>query len=509
MYGSHAEPVGAAPERRSQSLKQYTSIHARRKGLKGFCLYVYLLEAMLLLLSCREQSVYCVQGLGRKAKVYGRVEVPGEHGDSFIFDNITVPAGNANPSPGSPHKYSRFSKAWSLPLMKGIMKGQTLHLRKIEDHPNKWHSCYEVHCENTWKNFCPDASDPASTHQFCYPAVVVTGLPKCGTSAAYDLLSRYNGSVIMYTKENCPYTHRRSHWEFFHTLPNAADVHPGQLVVDGCLDYLNNMRLRRLLHEPETLYVIMTRNYADLVWSSYNFWCKREYDGVEGCDNPWFAHKPFNRSADLLHGMVLHDQAGMLTKHDAPFHGDLVRPCVNGGGFVKEHVEYRLWTDRPGQFITRATDPEHTLLMASEELEAAPLLTWSKVARHFGMTVHQESGDTLLPAAVLADKAAAETAAAAAAAAPAPAAVYNYNFHLGNFRDIRQNTQEKKGADLNIPVAAYRPGVFSISDYEPLREDTRALLDRCWLDDCVWVSQMTGYTYPVCAKQVEAAAAAA
>ena len=227
----------------------------------------------------------------------------------------------------------------------------------------------------------------------------------------------------------------------------------------------------------------------------------RRYDGVAGCDNPWWAHKPFNRSADLLHDMIIKDKAGVLTKHDAPFHGDLIRPCVNGGGFVKEHVEGRLWTDRPGQFITRATDPEHTLLMASEELETNPLLTWSKIAKHFNMKVHVESGDTKLPEEVL--------AAMTAASAANGSTPMEYNFRLGDFRDIRKNTQEKKGADLSIPVSQYRPGLFSISNYEPLREDSRALLDECWGDDCVWVSQMTGYTYPVCAKQVAAAAAAA
>ena len=255
-------PAGSSGSSRRQRLQSRTHVDAT--------LYCVLLASLALL--CQ---IACPQPpFAHAAKVYGRVEIENEHEDSFIFENITR-RDAAVAAAAATHKY-RYSKAWSLPLMKGIMKGQTLHLRKIENHQNKWHSCYEVHCENTWKNFCPDKNDPASTYSFCYPAVVVTGLPKCGTSAAYDLLSRYTGAITMYTKENCPYTHRRSHWEFFHTLPRVEDVQPGQLVIDGCLDYLNNMRLRRLLHEPDALYIIMTRNYADLVWSSYNFWCKRE-----------------------------------------------------------------------------------------------------------------------------------------------------------------------------------------------------------------------------------------
>jgi hypothetical protein len=204
--------------------------------------------------------------------LYDRVEIPGEHKNSSMFANSKTAS-----------EWSK-ANAWELPIMKGIMKGQMLHLRKIEDHPNKWHTCYEVVCQNTWNRHCPAEGTPEATIDFCYPAVVITGMPKCGTSATYDLLSRYTGAILMFEKENCPYTRRRSHWEYFHTLPRARDVTPGRLLIDGCIDTQKNLMLRRLLHEPETLYIVMTRNYADMVWSSYNFWCKREYDG-DDCDN--------------------------------------------------------------------------------------------------------------------------------------------------------------------------------------------------------------------------------
>ena len=43
---------------------------------------------------------------------------------------------------------SKWSKdnAWRLGLMKGVMKGQILHLRKLDDHPNKWHTLTTHRC---------------------------------------------------------------------------------------------------------------------------------------------------------------------------------------------------------------------------------------------------------------------------------------------------------------------------------------------------------------------------
>ena len=77
-----------------------------------------------------------------------RIHISEEHKKSSFFENSTTA--------------SQWSKdnAWFLPIMKGVMKGQALHIRKLEDHPNPWHTCYEVICENTWNHHCPPAGSP-------------------------------------------------------------------------------------------------------------------------------------------------------------------------------------------------------------------------------------------------------------------------------------------------------------------------------------------------------------
>lgn len=39
-----------------------------------------------------------------------------------------------------------------------------------------------------------------------------------------------------------------------------------------CIDVLNNMKMREFLRHPVSYYIVMIRDYADMLWSSYNFW---------------------------------------------------------------------------------------------------------------------------------------------------------------------------------------------------------------------------------------------
>lgn len=274
---------------------------------------------------------------------------------------------------------------------------------------------------------------------------------------------------------------------------------PGQLLIDGCVDTTNNLRLRRLLHEPETLYLVLTRNFADMLWSSYNFWCKREYDGME-CDNTRWVHKHFNRSAELFHDMVVQDQTSVLAPHSSPLHGEMSRPCANAGGYFAEYLQLKVWNDVAGSnMITRGTDRNHTLVVASEYLESNPLLIWSKIATYFNMKERDSSATANIQFAT--------------GRMPVPGTggsftygpfvvndtfSHNYSFRIGNFTQIRTNTQEYKGTDAVIPLKDYRPGVFSISGFVPLKNATRAILDKCWYEDCKYVSALTGYAYAAC-----------
>ena len=209
----------------------------------------------------------------------------------------------------------------------------------------------------------------------------------------------------------------------------------------------------------------MVRSYSDMLWSSYNFWCKREYDGF-ACDNTRWIKADMLRSPDLFHDMILRDLNNTLKNNDSPLHkgpSDMSRPCVNAGGYYTEYLDLLFYKSVP---------PNDTLVLASEELESNPMAIWAKVSHR----MKQLSGMSL------------EEGGAAGIWS-------TYSFNLGTFSERRYNPQNAKGGGRSIAVKDYVPGIFRISKYMPLRNDTKKLLDKCWTSDCKTISKITGYKY--------------
>jgi hypothetical protein len=133
-----------------------------------------------------------------------------------------------------------YAEWWDVNTRKGVMKLQYLRFRKIKFPGNTtraYSTCYEASC--TGRN-----CGGVPYFRFCYPSVIVTGLPKCGTTAMYDLLSRFPGVVKMTEKENCPYARRRPHWNFLQSLPRYESVNASSLIIDGCIELQRNLLMR-------------------------------------------------------------------------------------------------------------------------------------------------------------------------------------------------------------------------------------------------------------------------
>lgn len=72
------------------------------------------------------------------------------------------------------------------------------------------------------------------------------------------------------------------------------------------------------------------------------------------------------------------------------------------------------------------------------------------------------------------------------------------NQKLSMFQHSRFNTQvstSSKGATNAVNSEKYAPGLYKISGFKPMLEETRLFLDHCWYKDCVWASNITGYDY--------------
>ena len=367
---------------------------------------------------------------------------------------------------------------WDINNQKGVMKSQNLHLRRLDDGIPRRHSCYEVVCQGS---SCTGRHLPKNaTYRFCYPSVIVSGIPKCGTSAMYELLTRFPNVHLMPTKENCPFARRRTHWQFFQSLPSPETVRPDALIVDGCIDLHRNMYMYFTLHAPLTLYIVMTRDYADYLWSSYNYWCKSGYD--KGCNSNTRRLDPGQhaRSPELFHALIAANApngTGTSGKGSnkvpptvlTPLYN--VAPCSNAFSFFSRSLTDVLWATVPRN---------HTVVLASEELAADPAAVWTKVATALDLVFSRSPPFSALSAAEVVAR-------------------------MGNFTDVRINTNSgNNSAPVGqierhaTPASAAAPGLYPASHHRPMLPHTRAVLDTCWHADCLLISQATGHLYPAC-----------
>ncbi len=128
-------------------------------------------------------------------------------------------------------------------------KDANIFLRTTDLDESKIHSCYEYKVLN-------QKSEITSTDTFCYPSIVVTGHRKCSTSALYHLLTQYPNAVHnqINVKENCAFIGDRSIIQYFDSLPR--NVEAGEIIIDGCIDLKGNIKMRKLLRQPNAFYLV-------------------------------------------------------------------------------------------------------------------------------------------------------------------------------------------------------------------------------------------------------------
>lgn len=148
----------------------------------------------------------------------------------------------------------------------------------------------------------------------------------------------------------------RSYFAFFRSFPEASSITSRHLIIDGCIDHMNNIKVRKILHNPNTLYIVMIRDYADMIWSAYNYWCKRGFDShgsfsltnsinkvlicnlfyvcfYEGCKVGMLSEKDVQiRSPEQFHYLIESDIKGVKGIKQ-PYFMTLTRPCQHANQF--------------------------------------------------------------------------------------------------------------------------------------------------------------------------------
>ena len=191
---------------------------------------------------------------------------------------------------------------------------------------------------------------------------------------------------------------------------------------------------------------MLTRDYPDLLWAAYNYWCSKAYD--KECDKGFYVKPGIHvRSPEIFHDIVQGSING--TYVPTPMGNRL--PCADATDYFQGWVE-DLWAHAP---------LENTLILSSEELSEYPRLVWKKIADSMGWIL------------------------------PHP--------NLGKFESVRYNTQSNKGAGKVVDASSFVPGVYEASQNRPVLNKTRDILTKCWTHDCVWTTSITNFSYQSCA----------
>lgn len=129
---------------------------------------------------------------------------------------------------------------------------------RLVQNSSAYHSCYEyrLYVLRSEDGIEDAYYEMTRTNRFCYPAIVVTGLPKCSTTALYHLLSQYPFSRASSGKENClAKYYSKSILDYFDSLI-VKKLRENDVIINGCIDIINNVHVRNILRNPNTFYLV-------------------------------------------------------------------------------------------------------------------------------------------------------------------------------------------------------------------------------------------------------------
>lgn len=318
-------------------------------------------------------------------------------------------------------KYTIQSEWW---LMEQIansafdaFREEKIYLRKVNLDDQLLHSCYE------YKMMFINPLGIESEHKhgyFCYPAIIITGMPKASTTALYALLAKMPGVHLSHIKENCPFTSKSIiHW--FDSHPISLKV--GQVYVDACIDLPGNMIMRKMLRIPETFYIILARDYSTWLWSAYNFWCNDHLE--KNCNiRHHFAEIDVHPRSPSDFDFIVQNSANHSTFNNIIG----VNTCDLGKNFYRSYV----------QLLVDAGVPEDNyIVLASEELSYNVQSFTKKLSSISGLPLEKKAVD------------------------------------YDDFSRFRFNTQSNKGANHKVPIEEFQEGLYPISNNLPMFNETR------------------------------------
>lgn len=251
-----------------------------------------------------------------------------------------------------------------------------LYLRRYDFDNSFLHSCYQYRFEERIGN-----RTQTLQNSFCYPAIMITGVPKCSTSAMYQMLRSFDHSRSLLAKEVCPmmfsYANLHNMFDALAYVANDGTLGHHEFIVSACIELAQNLVLRQILRNPRTFYVVVVRDFADWLWSSYNYWCVENID--VGC-NPlthWVSGDVHHRSPEHFHRLVMAERPALDAAVASPMS---ILYTADVCSFARKsfyNYVHELWKD---------VGVENTMIIASEELEREPATVVQKLVQAIGVS---------------------------------------------------------------------------------------------------------------------------
>lgn len=318
-----------------------------------------------------------------------------------------------------------------------ILSNNTLYLRfNSTADPAHLHSCYDYQLLSNHDHVS------LRSGSFCYPRISIIGLPKAGTSAFFHLLYVHPNTTTLCMKKSCQWFHKefcllvtdkkRSILDYFDAFPNR--ISDGKIFTVGCIHASENIAWRQALRQPSTLYVVLTREYSELVWSAYNYWCDPSFDPV--CTGTLLPKKNV-RTPELFEAGVTASARGVSIR--AP--SSLLSSCQGAKSYYGAFLS--LVGPRLGW--------ENLFIVASEELSSNAPAVWSRLSQRVNTS--------------------------------------SYNLDhpgMSSFSRVRVNAGSRRCFNCLVDAKAD-------SRRKRIPLVAKRLLDQCWHADCLAVVNFTGH----------------
>jgi hypothetical protein len=237
-------------------------------------------------------------------------------------------------------------------------------------------------------------------------------------------------------------------WKYFQWLATEDKIalsNKNMLVVSGCLQITVFNLMMTVLRTPKTSVLLMARDLAEKEWAGYNFWCSESIDSnCSAAQLNYHRKKEHSRTPEQFHESITYLAERTDTKRIAnikrhlPVHAHLLQ---DWSGNLSTYYK-RIFTS------FQSDSHADVLMLALPALDREPI----KFLRRIITFLNLKPVASFLNSAVLG----------------------------GAFHDTHVN---EASAGLKVGT---------------LFNETRALINARWNEDCLWLSEMTNYSFEAC-----------